>query len=101
MGSIFDGIQRPLKDINELTNSIYIPKVTTTHFRKDIHLWKFLITIKTFNLSRVSARCPRGAYFSFQEKYTPLGIFDSNKNIPHQQGVNEVYISHFWKNINL
>ena len=28
MGSIFDGIQRPLKDINELTNSIYIPKVT-------------------------------------------------------------------------
>ena len=27
MGSIFDGIQRPLKDINELTNSIYIPKV--------------------------------------------------------------------------
>ena len=29
MGSIFDGIQRPLKDINELTNSIYIPKVTT------------------------------------------------------------------------
>lgn len=26
MGSIFDGIQRPLKDINELTNSIYIPK---------------------------------------------------------------------------
>ena len=27
MGNIFDGIQRPLKDINELTNSIYIPKV--------------------------------------------------------------------------
>lgn len=26
MGSIFDGIQRPLKDINELSNSIYIPK---------------------------------------------------------------------------
>ncbi|KAG5678553.1 hypothetical protein PVAND_008218 [Polypedilum vanderplanki] len=26
MGSIFDGIQRPLKDINELTQSIYIPK---------------------------------------------------------------------------
>ncbi|CAL1266818.1 unnamed protein product [Larinioides sclopetarius] len=26
MGSIFDGIQRPLKDINELTNSIYIPR---------------------------------------------------------------------------
>lgn len=26
MGSIFDGIQRPLKDINEISNSIYIPK---------------------------------------------------------------------------
>nr|AAB71659.1 V-ATPase A-subunit [Aedes aegypti] len=26
MGSIFDGIQRPLKDINELTSSIYIPE---------------------------------------------------------------------------
>ncbi|XP_055938624.1 V-type proton ATPase catalytic subunit A [Argiope bruennichi] len=26
MGSIFDGIQRPLKDINELTGSIYIPR---------------------------------------------------------------------------
>ncbi|MCI4394131.1 hypothetical protein PGIGA_G00165360 [Pangasianodon gigas] len=26
MGSIFDGIQRPLKDINQLTKSIYIPR---------------------------------------------------------------------------
>ena len=26
LGSIFDGIQRPLKDINEMTKSIYIPK---------------------------------------------------------------------------
>ncbi|KAH8276401.1 hypothetical protein KR018_005155, partial [Drosophila ironensis] len=26
MGSIFDGIQRPLRLINELTNSIYVPK---------------------------------------------------------------------------
>lgn len=26
LGNIFDGIQRPLKDINELTDSIYIPK---------------------------------------------------------------------------
>ena len=26
MGSIFDGIQRPLKDISEMTDSIYIPK---------------------------------------------------------------------------
>ena len=27
MGAIFDGIQRPLRDINEMTQSIYIPKV--------------------------------------------------------------------------
>lgn len=26
LGSIFDGIQRPLKEINEISNSIYIPK---------------------------------------------------------------------------
>uniref|UniRef100_A0A7N5ZZY1 H(+)-transporting two-sector ATPase n=1 Tax=Anabas testudineus TaxID=64144 RepID=A0A7N5ZZY1_ANATE len=26
MGSIFDGIQRPLKDINDITKSIYIPR---------------------------------------------------------------------------
>ena len=30
MDSIFDGIQRPLKDICELTSSIYIPKVLDT-----------------------------------------------------------------------
>ena len=32
MGSIFDGIQRPLKDISELTQSIYIPKVRLSFF---------------------------------------------------------------------
>lgn len=26
LGSIFDGIQRPLKEINEMSQSIYIPK---------------------------------------------------------------------------
>ena len=30
MGGIFDGIQRPLKDINEMTQSIYIPKVSNS-----------------------------------------------------------------------
>ena len=30
MGAIFDGIQRPLRDINEMTQSIYIPKVCST-----------------------------------------------------------------------
>ena len=31
MGAIFDGIQRPLRDINEMTQSIYIPKVCIIH----------------------------------------------------------------------
>ena len=31
MGAIFDGIQRPLRDINEMTQSIYIPKVWIIH----------------------------------------------------------------------
>ncbi|KAI9519547.1 V-type proton ATPase catalytic subunit A [Dissostichus eleginoides] len=30
MGSIFDGIQRPLKDINDMTQSIYIPEESTS-----------------------------------------------------------------------
>lgn len=41
MGSIFDGIQRPLKDINDLTQSIYIPRgVNISALNKDIK-WEF------------------------------------------------------------
>lgn len=41
MGSIFDGIQRPLKDINELTQSIYIPKgVNCPALSKTMH-WDY------------------------------------------------------------
>lgn len=41
MNSIFDGIQRPLKDINEITQSIYIPKgVNTDALNRDIK-WDF------------------------------------------------------------
>lgn len=41
MGSIFDGIQRPLKDINEMTNSIYIPRgVNTKALSRDLQ-WEF------------------------------------------------------------
>ncbi|XP_066918634.1 V-type proton ATPase catalytic subunit A [Clytia hemisphaerica] len=42
MGSIFDGIQRPLKDINELTQSIYIPRgVNTSALSREIQ-WDFV-----------------------------------------------------------
>ena len=41
MGSIFDGIQRPLKDINELTESIYIPRgVNTKSLSRELK-WDF------------------------------------------------------------
>lgn len=41
LGSIFDGIQRPLKDINELTQSIYIPKgVNVPALARDTE-WQF------------------------------------------------------------
>lgn len=41
LGSIFDGIQRPLKDIHDLTHSIYIPKgVNVPSLARDT-AWEF------------------------------------------------------------
>ncbi|KAF3836532.1 hypothetical protein F7725_029090 [Dissostichus mawsoni] len=41
MGSIFDGIQRPLKDINDMTQSIYIPRgVNIGALNRDLK-WEF------------------------------------------------------------
>lgn len=41
LGSIFDGIQRPLKDINELTKSIYIPKGVNVPSLSRSQQWDF------------------------------------------------------------
>ena len=41
MGAIFDGIQRPLKDINEMTQSIYIPKGINTDALSITAEWDF------------------------------------------------------------
>uniref|UniRef100_A0A8D0L630 H(+)-transporting two-sector ATPase n=1 Tax=Sphenodon punctatus TaxID=8508 RepID=A0A8D0L630_SPHPU len=42
MGAIFDGIQRPLKDITELTQSIYIPRgINISALSRDIK-WDFI-----------------------------------------------------------
>ncbi|KAJ3323913.1 hypothetical protein HDV06_000889 [Boothiomyces sp. JEL0866] len=41
MNSIFDGIQRPLKDIQELSNSIYIPRGINTPALDMKHQWDF------------------------------------------------------------
>ncbi|KAK3738516.1 hypothetical protein QZH41_012042, partial [Actinostola sp. cb2023] len=42
MGSIFDGIQRPLKDISEMTQSIYIPRGVNTDALSKKAQWEFL-----------------------------------------------------------
>lgn len=39
MGSIFDGIQRPLKGIADLTESIYIPKGEKMVFGNNTSVW--------------------------------------------------------------
>ncbi|RWS01677.1 V-type proton ATPase catalytic subunit A-like protein [Dinothrombium tinctorium] len=41
MGSIFDGIQRPLREIHDITQSIYIPKgISVPSLNRDLH-WDF------------------------------------------------------------
>jgi len=42
MGAIFDGIQRPLKEINEMTKSIYIPKGINTSALSVVQEWEFV-----------------------------------------------------------
>lgn len=44
MGSIFDGIQRPLKDIGEMTSSIYIPKGVNVPALSRTATWEFTPT---------------------------------------------------------
>ena len=41
MGNIFDGIQRPLKDINEMTESIYIPRGVNVYSLSRDQKWLF------------------------------------------------------------
>lgn len=42
MGSIFDGIQRPLQDIHTMTQSIYIPKGINTNALNRALKWDFV-----------------------------------------------------------
>lgn len=42
MGNIFDGIQRPLQDIGEITNSIYIPRGINTKSLKRSNQYDFM-----------------------------------------------------------
>ena len=45
MGSIFDGIQRPLKDICDITQSIYIPRGVNTAALSRTNRWEFKPTV--------------------------------------------------------
>lgn len=42
MGNIYDGIQRPLQEIGELMQSIYIPKGISTPALNRSKLWEFV-----------------------------------------------------------
>ena len=42
MGNIYDGIQRPLQEIGELTQSIYIPKGISTPALTRSKTWDFM-----------------------------------------------------------
>jgi len=50
MNSIFDGIQRPLEDIAQMTGSIYIPKGINIHALSQTTQWHF-VPSKTFRAS--------------------------------------------------
>lgn len=56
MGSIFDGIQRPLKDINDLTQSIYIPRgVNIGALNRDIK-WDFT-PVQNLRVRKIHVYC--------------------------------------------
>ena len=47
LGSIFDGIQRPLKEISLLTQSIYIPKGINVNALNTDQEWEFSPTTRS------------------------------------------------------
>ncbi|TKR80354.1 hypothetical protein L596_014439 [Steinernema carpocapsae] len=70
MGSIFDGIQRPLKDISDMTESIYIPKGINVNALSRTASWSFQPSKDT----RVGAHVTGGDI---------IGIVDENVLIRH------------------
>lgn len=63
MGSIFDGIQRPLKDINDLTQSIYIPRgVNIGALNRDLK-WEFSPS-QSLRVRKIQFECGVDIYVS-------------------------------------
>ncbi|TMS37092.1 hypothetical protein L596_004100 [Steinernema carpocapsae] len=71
MGSIFDGIQRPLKDISDMTESIYIPKGINVNALSRTASWSF----QPSKDMRVGAHVTGGDI---------IGIVDENVLIRHR-----------------
>lgn len=57
LGSIFDGIQRPLKDICDMTQSIYIPKGVNVPSLARSQKWEFTPTNIKVKMRVVWCRC--------------------------------------------
>lgn len=71
MGSIFDGIQRPLKDIADLTQSIYIPKGVNTNALSRDARWDFVTNKQMFPGAHVTGG-------------DVIGVIDENLLIKHK-----------------
>ncbi|XP_022111081.1 V-type proton ATPase catalytic subunit A [Acanthaster planci] len=71
LGSIFDGIQRPLRDINDLTQSIYIPRgINVAALNRDIR-WDY----QPYQGIRVGSHITGGDFY---------GIVHENSLIEHR-----------------
>lgn len=66
MGNIYDGIQRPLKDINEMTDSIYIPKGVNMPALDRKQRWEF----KPNTNIRVGGHITGGDIFGYVQENT-------------------------------
>ncbi|PAV61055.1 hypothetical protein WR25_14036 isoform B [Diploscapter pachys] len=71
MSSIFDGIQRPLKDIADMTKSIYIPKGVSTNALSRDARWDY----------RVSKNVAVGSHVTGGDV---IGVIDENVLIKHK-----------------
>jgi vacuolar-type H+-ATPase catalytic subunit A/Vma1 len=86
LGSIFDGIQRPLKDICELTSSIYIPKGVNIPALSRTSMWEFNpLNIKVSLPTILSTTIPPQSSKPLSLKYFPQMLKAWNSEILHNR----------------
>lgn len=87
MGSIFDGIQRPLKDINDLTQSIYIPKGINVPCLSRTAKWDFnpcnIKVSRTFSSSVYKVSLLQISCFSAKNTFVPISNIFKKINYFH------------------